>query len=94
MNMKNSGNSYGFNTSTDTHTIKNIEWGSVAYLSHSKYGTCTNGECYEIGLNNNSSDKIGCGTEAGSASSTTCNEYNTELEKGASTTGNVYGVYE
>ena len=92
--MKNSGNSYGFNTSTDTHTIKNIEWGSVAYLSHSKYGTCTNGECYEIGLNNNSSDKIGCGTEAGSASSTTCNEYNTELGKGASTTGNVYGVYE
>ena len=34
MNMKNSSNSYGFNTSTDTHMIKNMEWGAVAYLSN------------------------------------------------------------
>ena len=40
MNMKNSGNQYGFITTTDTHMIKNSEWGAVAYLSHSKYGTC------------------------------------------------------
>ena len=94
MNMKNSGNSYGFNASTDTHMIKNMEWGAVAYLSHSKYGTCTDGECHEIGMNNNSSYKTGCGAETGSTSSTTCNEYNTELGKGASTTGNIYGVYD
>ena len=94
MNMKNSGNSYGFNTSTDTHMIKNMEWGAVAYLSHSKYGTCTNGTCSEVGINNNSGLITGCGAEAGSASSTTCNEYNTGLGKGASTTGNIYGVYD
>ena len=30
MNMKSSSNSYGLSTSTDTHMIKNMEWGSVA----------------------------------------------------------------
>ncbi len=40
MNMKNSGNRYGLSTTTDIHMIKNMEWGAVAYLSHSKYGTC------------------------------------------------------
>ena len=88
-----SSNKYGLTANT-SHMITNMEWGAVAYLSHSKYGTCTNGECHEIGMNNNSSYKTGCGAEAGSASSTTCNEYNTELGKGASTTGNIYGVYD
>lgn len=27
------------------HMIKNIEWGAIAYLSHSKYGVCTNSVC-------------------------------------------------
>ena len=52
MNMKNSGNRYGFSTNTDTHMIKNSEWGAVAYLSHSKYGTCTDGTCKEVNINN------------------------------------------
>ena len=30
MNMKNSGNQYGLNTTTDTHMMKNMEWGAVA----------------------------------------------------------------
>lgn len=39
--IKNRGNNY--------HVIKNIEWGAIAYLSHSKYGVCANGECgYKI----------------------------------------------
>ena len=34
-----SGNIYGLNSSlTDSHLIKNSEWGAVAYLSQSKYG--------------------------------------------------------
>ena len=49
MAMNDSGNQYGFNTSTDTHMIKNMEWGAVAYLSHSKYGV--NREVY---INNSS----------------------------------------
>ena len=62
MKMNDSNNVYGISTNTDTHMIKNIEWGAVAYLSHSKYGTCTNGVCVEV------------------------------VNK-ASTTGNVYGIY-
>ncbi len=34
------------------HVIKNTEWGSVAYLSHSKYGLCVNGSCVEPSKNN------------------------------------------
>ena len=52
MNLKNSGNQYGLSTSTDTHMIKNSEWGAVSYLSHSKYGTCTDGNCKEVKPNN------------------------------------------
>ena len=92
--MNDSNNQYGLSTNTDTHMIKNIEWGAVSYLSHSKYGTCTDGECHEIGINNNSNYIAGCGAEAGSASSSTCNSYDTELGQKASTTGNFYGIYD
>ena len=35
-----SGNIYGFDASnTDSHMMKNSEWGAIAYLSWSKYGT-------------------------------------------------------
>ncbi len=38
-NMKNSGNEYGLNENEiDTHLMKNMEWGIVAYLSSSQYG--------------------------------------------------------
>ena len=94
MNMKNNNNQYGFSTNTDTHMIKNSEWGAVAYLSHSKYGTCSGGTCKEIGINNNSNLITGCGAAAGSAESTTCNAYNTATGMLASTTGNIYGVYD
>ena len=104
LGMNDNNNVYGFNTNTDTHMIKNMEWGAVSYLSHSKYGTCTNGQCHEVGINNkgtsNDSTSIssgtitGCGDKPGSSSSSTCNSYNTELGMGASTTGNIYGVYD
>ena len=32
---------YGLTDSTDSHMMKNSEWGAVAYLSHSKYGINT-----------------------------------------------------
>ena len=94
MNMKNSGNRYGFSTTTDTHMIKNSEWGAVAYLSHSKYGTCSGGSCVEIGINNNSNYLTGCGATAGSAKSSVCDAYNTSNGMLASTTFNIYGVYD
>ena len=94
LKMKNSGNLYNFLSSVDTHMIKNSEWGAVAYLSNSKYGLCSSGECTRMGINNNSSYLTGCGSEVGTASSTTCNSYNTALGMSASTTGNVYGIYD
>ena len=78
----------------DSHMMKNMEWGAVAYLSHSKYGTCTDGTCVEIGMNNNNSYITGCGAEVGSGSSDICNAYNSNLGMKASTTGNIYGVYD
>ena len=67
----------------DTHMTKNVEWGAVAYLAHSKYGL--NGD--EIGINTNSSYKTGIGNNGGSA-------YNTDVGKNSSTTKNVYGIYD
>lgn len=34
------------------HIIKNSEWGTISYLSHSKYGICSNMKCTEITSNN------------------------------------------
>ena len=55
--MNEEGNIYGFNSnSSDTHLIKNSEWGMVSYLTHSKYGT----DGKEITVNNaslNSGDR-------------------------------------
>ena len=78
----------------DSHMMKNMEWGAVAYLSHSKYGTCTDGECVEIGINNNSSYVTGCGDKINSSPTSFCNKYNTELGIIASTTKNIYGIYD
>ena len=75
MNMKNSGNQYGIGTSTDTHMIKNSEWGAVVYLSHSKYGTCTDGTCKEVNINNSSSYYTGRSGGSPSASSSTEGTY-------------------
>ena len=125
MNMKNSGNQYGLSTSTDTHMIKNSEWGAVVYLSHSKYGTCTDGTCKEVNINNSSGYYTGRsgGAPGGSTAintvytnQTSTTQYNTygfytydgyllyydtntksttkDMSKIASTTNNIYGVYD
>ena len=44
-------NSYGI-SSYDSHMMKNMEWGAIAYLTQSKYGRCTNGTCTEVWINN------------------------------------------
>mgnify|MGYP005774564877 CR=1 FL=1 len=78
----------------DSHMMKNMEWGAVTYLSHSKYGTCTDGKCVEVGINNNSNYMTGCGDFPGSSESTNCNKYDTTSGMLASTTQNIYGVYD
>ena len=83
---------YNYDRSKESHMMKNSEWGAVAYLTHSQYGR--NG--HEIDINNSSSFITGNGggsTNASEASGVT-NAYNTTKGAGASTTGNIYGIYD
>ena len=68
-----------YSLSGDSHMMKNMEWGAVAYLKQSKYGLGTT----DITINSSI-------YYTGGGSSTTSYKSNT----GQSTTGNVYGVYD
>ena len=94
--MEQTGNSFGFVSSEiDTHMSKNNEWGAVAYLTQSIHGRCTNSTtCSEVGINNNSGYLTGYGAPAGSNDSATNGAYDTSLGKAASTTNNIYGIYD
>ena len=69
---------YGINNA-DSHMMKNMEWGAVAYLKQSKYGLGTT----DIAINDNSSFYTGGGQS---------DAYKTNVAQ--STTGNIYGVYD
>ena len=100
--MSNDGNVYGLNNATtDSHMMKNTEWGAVAYLSQSIYGKYANsaysGVNKEIYINNYSGFQTGCSAGAPSIASATSCAYTYEKSNtgtGASTTGNIYGVYD
>lgn len=77
-----------------SHMIRNMEWGAVAYLKQSKYGIGN----VNIGINNyynstNSKYSTGCGSASGSSVTTICHTYDKEGVI-ASTTGNIYGIYD
>ena len=91
-NLKDENNTYA-----DSHMMKNMEWGAVAYLKQSEYGLGTT----DIALNNyrDTSQTVyymtGCGSAVGTtATTTTCTPYNEANGQAASTTGNIYGVYD
>ena len=74
--------------------LKNSEWGAVAYLSASRYGAGVNN--VQINANASSGNDgnddssygvTGCGPNGSS-------QYNTENGQLASTTNNIYGVYD
>ncbi len=79
--IQNMSTTYSLNG--DSHMMKNMEWGAVVYLSHSKYGTCTDGTCVEVVTNSSSRYYAGGGSS---------NAYKTNVAQ--STTGNIYGVYD
>ena len=81
-----------YNNKLESHMMKNSEWGAVAYLTHSQYGR--NG--HEIDMNNSSTYITGNGGGSPIASSRTGTtyQYNTATGAKASTTGNVYGIYD
>ena len=93
-------NTYGTSTNDDSHMMKNMEWGAVAYLSSSIYGryanasTCIESGC-EVWINNNKNITTGCaGSSVIASEASTCNAWNTASGVNASTTGNIYGIYD
>jgi prepilin-type N-terminal cleavage/methylation domain-containing protein len=86
---------YGWGTTgkgIDIHLMKNTEWGVIAYLSKSNYGQGSN----EIWINNSQTYTTGCaGASASAEAYNGCqNTYDTTNGQQASTTGNIYGVYD
>ncbi len=92
---------YGLNsTKTDSHQMKNSEWGAVAYLTQSSYGR--NGT--EISLNNYYTTEsspwrtaiTGMCTNGISGDKTTTlgNAYNTAIGVKGSSTANITGIYD
>ena len=76
--IQNAKTTYGI-SNADSHMLKNMEWGAVAYLKQSKYGLGTT----DIAVNTNSSHYTGGGQS---------DAYKTNVAQ--STTGNIYGVYD
>ncbi len=102
-------NNYGFSASGNLHMMKNDEWGTVAYLSQSKYGKYGNKNY--IGVNKeiyqNKSSYYLTGSSNGTSSQYETNQqqffYNNitnlgtgkgQAGPGASTTGTIYGIYD
>lgn len=74
----------------DTHLMKNTEWGAVAYLTQSVYGANN-----KIWPNTNNTNITGCsGSGTDVYNQNICNEYHTSTGQKASTTHNIYGVYD
>ena len=102
-------NSYDYQRSLDSHMMKNTEWGAVAYLQHSAYGSqasvrVNNNEAYITGYASTTEPTTGP-----TSSSTSTNRHeSTALDKDgtytgnylnanssvASTTGNRSGIYD
>lgn len=97
------GNIYGFNSkTTQSHMMKNSEWGAVSYLSYSKYGT-NGGKIYINNINLNSTVSTiygvtGCtGLTYNAEQASTLTQvnlwYTTNGQKGSSN-HNITGVYD
>ena len=84
--MSTTNNSFGLDgTTTNTHMLKNSEWGAIAYLSHSQYGKGN----VEITINNNSNFITGAGNGTTYFSPVTGTYTHPQ-----STTGNITGVFD
>jgi len=101
--------SYNYKRDMDSHMMKNTEWGAVAYLQHSAYGSRES-----VRINNNGAYITGysaiseptCGytatnedcnkyeSTALNADGTYTKRYNSTIGYLASTTGNISGIYD
>lgn len=94
----------------DAHVAKNVEWGAINYLSHSKYGTCVDGVCKNVRNNNvntssnsNGPSITGCASSNANGAMVVSNTCNTDSSRPyndneygvlASSTSSIYGVYD
>jgi len=80
-------NAYNYNRTLDSHMIKNVEWGAIAYLTSAigRVPYINNNELYKTGYAGK--------TQNAAASSTAVYEWNTESGVKSSTTHNVFGIY-
>ncbi len=78
----------GLAPTSDTHLTKNSEWGAVAYLTEA----IRDGN--EVWINNSTGFITGSAGNSVSAGSGTNTDYTSAQGQKASTTGNVYGVYD
>ena len=94
--------SYNYKRNLDSHMMKNTEWGAVAYLQHSKYGSSTG-----VRINNNSGLLTGyqanneptCGyTNTNEECNKVCNDNSCNIAYPnsvlASTTNNISGIFD
>ncbi len=81
---------FDYDRDKESHLMKNSEWGAVAYLTHSQYGRNGN----EIDFNKSTISGNGSGASARETIINEKNNYNTEVGAKASSTGNIYGVYD
>jgi len=90
------------NALIDTHPSTNMEWSAIAILSQSKYGifNTSNSTTYSDGRiwNNPNSNfitgTVGTTADAANILTENCVKYNSQYGSRASTTGNIYGVYD
>lgn len=107
-NMTKTSNIYNLSTNSNSHMMKNSEWGAVTYLTQSCYGNPQTAEDANSGVwnsNYHNGDEyhtsktgvVGNIRDAITADGTTnasYYEYNTENGNKGSTTRNVYGIYD
>ena len=98
-NMQVNNNIYGLSTDrtyTDSHLIRNLEWGAMAFLTNSRYGRCRTNGCVEVTMNNSKSYYTGNAAMTITAELRPYIVYPYNNEKGglASTTGNIYGIFD
>lgn len=94
---KNAGrNDHDLSNKTQSRMAKNSDWGAVAYLATSDYGRWGAAGGNEVWINSSlERDATGCAGDSVSAEmSYSCNKYDTNTGVHASTTDNIYGIYD
>ena len=106
--MNADSNIYGLTENAYPHLMKSSEWGAVVYLTQSKYGNMQTYSDSSSGVWNNSyhngdstfGNRTGCAgqsrdsTTAFGTATSVYSDYNTGNGPNASTTRNIYGIYD